>query len=257
MRQKSQRTVLITGGSSGIGFEMASQLNEQKDRVIICGRSQAKLEEAQKRVTGLQIFQCDVTIKEDREALFQFVSEKFNTIDMLVNNAGMAERYLFDKVKNLEEKLNREWQVNYFAPVLLTKQFLPLLIKNKGSIVNVTSGLVHAPLSIEPNYCATKAALHSMTQSMRVQLSKLGVKVQEIFYPAVDTPFQGGHAPKFAIEPDEAALIAIKGLNRGKNEIHVKMARALWLISRLMPEKAVRLINRVVPDNIEEILVGD
>ena len=94
-----------------------------------------------------------------------------------------------------------------------------------------------------------------MTQSMRIRLSGLGVKVQEIFYPAVDTPFQGGHAPKFAIEPGQAASVAIKGLNQGKNEIHVKMARTLSLLSRLMPQKVVKIINRAVPDNIEETLV--
>jgi short-subunit dehydrogenase involved in D-alanine esterification of teichoic acids len=142
----------------------------------------------------------------------------------------------------------------HLAPVMLTKQFLPLLMKNAGTVVNVTSGLAYVPVSIEPNYCATKAALHSMTQSMRMQLSKLGVKVVEIFYPAVDTPFQQGHAPANAMKPDEAAAIALKGLNRGKDEIRVKMAGFLFTISRLMPKKAVTLINRVVPDNVEELL---
>ncbi len=73
-------------------------------------------------------------------------------------------------------------------------------------------------------------------------------------YPAVDTPFQDGHAPDIAIKPDEAAAIALKGLNRGKEEIRVKMAGVLFIMSRLMPKKAVKIINKVVPDNVEELL---
>ena len=126
-----------------------------------------------------------------------------------------------------------------------------------GTIVNVTSDLVYAPLFIEPNYCATKAALHSMTQSMRVQFSRLGINVQEIFYPAVDTPFQDGHAPNFAIQPDKAAGIALKGLNCGKSEIRVKKAGFLSLISRLMPQKSVATINKAVSDNVEKLLAGE
>jgi short-subunit dehydrogenase involved in D-alanine esterification of teichoic acids len=126
-----------------------------------------------------------------------------------------------------------------------------------GTIVNVTSGLVYAPLSIEPNYCATKATLHSMTQSMRVQFSGLGINVQEIFYPAVDTPFQDGHPPNFAIQPNKAASVALKGLNCGKSEIRVKKAGFLSLISRLMPQKSVAIINKAVSDNAEKLLAGE
>ncbi len=256
MSNESKRVVLITGGSSGIGFEMAKQMVEQKSTVIICGRSKTKLDSAKKKVPELITFQCDITDTNDRLELFSKISEQHNDLNMLMNNAGITSRYLFQTTKNLENSLTQEWQTNYLAPVMLTKEFLPLITKNKGTIVNVTSGLVYAPLSIEPNYCATKAALHSMTQSMRFQLSDSGVKVVEIFYPAVDTPFQNGHAPEIAIKPDIAAQIALKGLNRGKEEIKVKMAGVLSLLSRLMPGKVVKIINnKVIPDNIEEILM--
>ena len=217
-------------------------------------RVKERLDNAKRKVPQLITIQCDITKAEDREALFSRVSEQFKGLNMLMNNAGIAKRYLFAKTGDLEEKIVEEWQTNYLAPVLLTKQFLPMLVENKGTVVNVTSALAYVPLSIEPNYCATKAALHSMTQSMRVQLSKLGVKVVEIFYPAVDTPFQNGHAPDHAIKPDEAAAIALEGLNRGKDEIRVKMAGFLFIISRLMPKRALNLINGFIPDNVEELL---
>ncbi len=254
MSNQSGRIVLITGGSSGIGFEMAKQMVAQQSTVIICGRSQEKLDNAKRQVPQLVTIQCDITKFENREALYNRISEQFKGLNMLMNNAGIVKRYLFAQTEDLEEKIVEEWQTNYLAPVMLTKLFLPMLIEHNGTVVNVNSGLAYAPLSIEPNYCATKAALHSMTQSMRVQFSKLGVKVVEIFYPAVDTPFQNGHAPDNAIKPDVAAAIALKGLNRGQDEIRVKLAGVLFIISRLMPKKALNLVNGFIPDNVEELL---
>ncbi|WP_129678454.1 hypothetical protein [Candidatus Chloroploca sp. Khr17] len=81
---------------------------------------------------------------------------------------------------------------------------------------------------------------------MRVQFAELGVRVVEIAYPAVDTPFQAGHAPKNAIQPDEAAAIALRRLNSGAEEIRVKLAGLLFMLNRLMPARAVRLLNRMI-----------
>ncbi len=254
MHHPSKRIVLITGGSSGLGFEMAKQMAAQRSRVIICSRSREKLDIAYQEESRLIPFQCDLTVDKDRESLFQFISSHHNDLNMLVNNAGIAKRFFLEKTNDLENLISQEWQVNYLAPILLTKLFLPLLKKTQGSIVNVTSGLVYAPLNIQPNYCATKAALHSMTQSMRVQFKELGIKVHEIFYPAVDTPFMEGQAPDHAIKADIAAAIALKKLDRGKAEIHVKMARTIFWLSRLMPRKSVQLINKAIPDNMKTLI---
>ena len=255
MNNQSQRVVLITGGSSGIGFEMAKQMVAQHSVVIICGRSQEKLEDAKRKVPQLVTIQCDITKAEDRLALHKQISTNFRGLNMLMNNAGIAKRYLLAKTGDLEARIAEELQTNFLAPVLLTQLFLPILIENKGTVVNVSSGLAYVPLSVEPSYCASKAALHSMTQSMRVQFAKSGIKVVEIFYPAVDTPFQGGHAPNNAMKPDEAAAIALQGLNSGKEEIRVRMAGFIFAMSRLMPKRALRLINGFIPDNVEELLV--
>jgi len=257
MSNHSERIVLITGGSSGIGFEMAKQMAAQQSTVIICGRSQEKLSNAKRKLPQLVTIQCDITKPEDREALYKKISEQFKGLNMLMNNAGIVKRYLLAKPGDLESKIVDEWQTNYLAPVLLTNQFLPILIENRGTVVNATSGLAYVPLSIQPNYCAAKAALHSMTQSMRIQLSKHGIKVVEIFYPAVDTPFQEGHAPENAIKPVEAAAIALKGLNSRKEEIRVKLAGILYLLNRLMPKKALKIMNGKIPDNVEELLAQE
>jgi short-subunit dehydrogenase involved in D-alanine esterification of teichoic acids len=257
MTDQSQRVVLITGGSSGIGFEMAKQMVAQRSVVIICGRSQEKLDVARKKVPQLVTIQCDVTKAKDRAKLYGQISTNFQGLNMVVNNAGISKRYLLAKTGDLEERIVEEWKTNFLAPVLLTQQFLPILAKNKGTVVNITSGLAYVPLSIEPSYCASKAALHSMTLSMRSQFSEMGVKMVEIFYPAVDTPFQGGHAPDNAMKPDEAAAIALRGLNSGKEEIRVKMAGFLFIMSRLMPKRTLDLINGFIPDNVEELLAQE
>jgi uncharacterized oxidoreductase len=254
MTNQSQRVVLITGGTSGIGFEMAKQMVAQRSVVIICGRSQEKLDDAKKKVPKLVTIHCDITKSENRLALYKQISTNFRGLNMLMNNAGIVKRYLLAKTGDLEARIVEEWQTNFLAPVLLTKQFLPMLIENKGAVVNVSSGLAYVPLSVEPSYCASKAALHSMTQSMRVQFAKSGIKVVEIFYPPVDTPFQGGHAPNNAMKPDEAAAVALQGLNSGKEEIRVRMAGFLFVVSRLMPKRALGLINGFIPDNVEELL---
>ena len=215
------------------------------------------MDDAKAKVPQLITIRCDISKPEEREALYNRVSEQHKNLNMLMNNAGIAKRYLFAKTKNLEEKIVEEWHTNYLAPVMLTKQFLPLLVQNKGTVVNVTSGLAYVPLSIEPNYCATKAALHSMTQSLRIQLGSSHVKVIEIFYPAVDTPFQKGYTPPGAITPDIAAALALKGIKQGKQEIRIMKARLMYVMSRLMPKKLLNVMNSVIPENIEELLYGN
>ncbi len=244
MKEVKKRVVLITGGSSGIGKAMAIQMSSAGSRVIVCGRDREKLAALKKSYPEIFVFQADISNQKDRKDLSDKIDQQFGDLNMLINNAGIKHLIQFDGDTTFEAKIRQEWEINYMAPQMLTKAFLPLLKKNKGTLVNVTSGLVYVPLAVQPNYCATKAALHSMTRSLRMQLSDDDINVVEIFYPAVDTPFQQGMAPDFAISPEEAAAAAIKGLNRGKAEIRVGKAGLLYRLSRLMPNKAMRILNR-------------
>lgn len=256
MIESKNRVVLITGGSSGIGFEMAKHMLEEGSKVIICGRSQKKLDETKRKLPKVITIQCDITSDEERKALLERIDKNFPDLNMLMNNAGIVTRYLLPKTGDLSERIRSEWETNYFAPVILTQLFLPILARNHGTVVNVTSGLAHIPLSIEPNYCATKAALHSMTQSMRLQYAKSGVNVVEILYPEVDTPFQEGHASARALSPQVAAGEALKQLNRGQEEIHIGMSRMLYLISRLMPRRGLKMINGFITEKEEALVSG-
>jgi len=253
MKKTINDVVLITGGSSGAGLEMAKQYSQMKKTVVICGRSHKKLDKAKEMVPALNIIQCDVTNIEHRERLIDTITKKFGRLDMLVNNAGYADRYMLKDVVNFEQRTFDEWNTNYMAPLALIKLFLPLLEQSKGKIVNVTSGLVYVPLYIEPTYCATKAALHSYTVSLRFQLENTGISICEVFYPEIDTPFQQGHASDMAITPDVAAQVAIAGIEKGLEEVRVKRANLLYYLSRLIPQRMIKMLNGMVGERVKQI----
>jgi len=253
MKKTINDVILITGGSSGAGFEMAKQYCEMNKTVIICGRSEKKLKKAKEMVPALHIIQCDVTLKEDRQKIVDTILKEFGRIDMLVNNAGYADRYMIKDVVNLEQRTFDEWNTNYMAPLALIKLFLPLLEQSKGKIVNITSGLVYVPLYIEPNCCATKAALHSYTVSLRFHLKDTGISICEVFYPEIDTPFQQGHASKMAITPDVAAQVAVVGIEKGLEEVRVKRANLLYYLSRLIPKRMIKMLNSMVGERVKQV----
>jgi uncharacterized oxidoreductase len=248
------RLVLITGGSSGLGLALAQQMIQEGSQVIICGRDPLKLKAAQEGCPELVTYSCDITVPAQRAALAEWVKDHHPGVNVLINNAGIVRRYLFAQSQSLAEDLEAEFQTNLFAPLLLTQDLLPLLRRNLGAIVNVSSGLAYVPLHIQPSYCATKAALHSKTQSLRINLEPLGLSVVEVLYPAVRTPFQGGREPQGAMEPTEAAAQALKGLNRGKSVIHVGKVGLLYLLSRLMPQRALRLVSAMVPKDLSSLV---
>ena len=251
-----KKIVLITGGSSGIGLEMAKQMDKLGYTVLICSRSEKKLDSVKKQVLSLHTYVCDVTNSKDRTALLTAINNQFGELNMLINNAGSANRYLFDKedVVQLEQYMDADYEINQKAPILMAKLFQPLLEKSKGTIVNVTSGLVYVPLFIEASYCSNKAALHSLTKSLRYQLRDSGIRVVEVLFPEVNTPFQQGHASNRAIMPDEAASLAIKGLMEEKDEIHIKGAELIYKMYKSDPIKAFETVTGFIPKNVEEML---
>ncbi|PAB58808.1 SDR family oxidoreductase [Anaeromicrobium sediminis] len=248
--------VLITGGSSGIGLEMAKQMDKLGYTILICGRSEKKLDLVKKQVPSLHTYVCDVTDSKDRIALFNKINDQFGQLDMLINNAGSANRYLFnmEDMEQLERYMDDDYEINQKVPILMAKLFQPLLEKSKGTIVNVTSALVYVPVFTKASYCSNKAALHSLTKTLRHQLKDRGIHVREILYPEVNTPFQQGDVSDRAIMPDEAAALAIKGLMEGKDEIHVKGAELIYKMYRSDSKKAFETLSSSIPKNVEEML---
>jgi uncharacterized oxidoreductase len=243
--QLTNQTILITGGSSGIGLELAKQLLEKGNKVLICGRSLAKLEQAQQYLPGILYFQCDLEQQEQRTALINWIKAEHPELSLLINNAAITHKQLFSELIDAPAYAEQEMQINFLAPVQLCHALLPTLQENTHSaIINVTTGLVYTPTKKYPFYNATKAALHSFTQVLRLQENEKGVKVVEVFMPVVDTPFHQDGVPESAISPAQAVQEMLKGLTKGKSEIRVGLVKVLYYLNRLSPKLALRLLNK-------------
>ncbi len=178
---------MITGGTSGIGRGFAEALVKRGNKVIICGRREERLQEIQQNFEGIITTICDVSVLEEREALFQWAIETFPELNILVNNAGI--QLPCDMTREVDiDKVNHEIEVNLTAPIHLASLFAEHFAgKDEAAIINISSGLAFVPIAFMPVYCATKAALHSITMSLRHQLKDTAVKVFEIIPPSVDT----------------------------------------------------------------------
>jgi uncharacterized oxidoreductase len=212
------RTVLITGGATGIGLALAERFLAARNAVIICGRRRDKLEEAKARHPGLHIRVCDVADPAQRIALRDWAIREFPALDALVNNAGIQQR-LDLRVPQDWEALRAELAVNLDAPIHLANLFAPhFLARPRAAIVNVTSGLSFSPLANVPVYSATKAALHSFTLSLRHQFAGTPVEVVEIIPPAVDTDLGGPGLHTFGAPLEDFADGIWKQLEAGSAE---------------------------------------
>jgi uncharacterized oxidoreductase len=234
------KTVLITGGTSGIGLEVAKQLLERGNTVAVTGRDAARLAEAKKALPALRTYVSDVADADAIVALHDRVVADLPDLDVLVNNAGIMRNLDLNQLRSLAD-VTREIDINLSGPIRMVQQFLPHLKSRRGAlIVNVSSGLAFIPLPISPVYCATKAGLHSFTQSLRVQLEGTSVTVIELAPPMVETPLARG---EFALEmqgqkgmdPTVLARQAIAGIENGKSEIRPGLANVLKVMSRLAP----------------------
>src|SRR3989440_9550684 len=181
------RTVLITGGSAGIGLAFALKFLELSNEVIVTGRRQAVLNQVKAEYPKLHTIQSDVADPAQIAALAARVKSDFPRLDVLMNNAGIL---LYKNLKSPAADLTglmAEMNVNVGGVVGTTSALIDVLKSNKGTVINVSSGLAFVPLPAAPIYSATKAAIHSYTQSLRFQLEETGVEVIELMPPAVKT----------------------------------------------------------------------
>lgn len=205
----SHRTVLITGGASGIGLALAQRLHARGCTVIVCGRRADRLAEAAAALPGLFTWVCDLTDPAERALLAVRVVAEHPELDVVIHNAGIQNRLRFDVPGADWAAMHTEITTNLDAPIHLTQLLLPhLLARPDAAIVNVTSGLAFAPAAFAPVYSATKAALHSFTLSLRHQLRETSVRVLELVPPAVNTDLGGPGLHTFG-EPVDAFVDAV------------------------------------------------
>jgi uncharacterized oxidoreductase len=244
----SNNAILITGGTSGIGFELATQLLALGNAVIITGRDQAKLDRIKKEQPLLHTIQSDVTDPRALASLYQRGRREYPALNILINHAGVMRKInLQDKDKDSDlEDISKEIETNLVGPVRMVKQFLPQLkAQLSAAIVNVSSGLAFTPFPISPIHGATKAGLHSFTQSLRVQLKNTSVKVFGLALPSTQTPLQNGFDSsdtKGSPMMDVKKLVrqAIRGFQKDHLAILSGLSKALRFVSRIAPGLAVK-----------------
>lgn len=191
--QTSGNTILITGGGSGIGRGLAEQFQALGNQVIIAGRRREALDETTAANPGMKSLQFDVQDPGSIRDFARKVVVDFPALNVLINNAGiMRPEKLLAQQPDLADA-EATVATNLLGPIRLTAALLPHLQKQAhATIINVSSGLAFMPLVITPTYCATKAAIHSYTQSLRYQLRNTSVEVLELVPPYVQTDLMDG-----------------------------------------------------------------
>jgi uncharacterized oxidoreductase len=248
----SGNTILITGGASGIGFELTKQLLKQKNKIIITGRDQAKLDKVKKQFPEVHIIQSDVSKIKDIEVLFETIKKDFPAVNVLINNAGIMRTMNLHSEEGSMEDCTREIDINLNGPIRMIRKFLThLKTKPNAAIVNVTSGLAFVPLPTSPVYCATKAALHSYTQSLRVQLKNTNVKVFELAPPATQTELLGDFDSQdmkdiTVMKVEDMVAAAIKGIESDRFEIRPGQSNQLKMMSRIAPDFILKQLSKPV-----------
>ena len=231
------RTILITGGSAGIGLAFALKFLELGNQVIVTGRRQTVLDEVKARYPKLHTIQGDVADPAQIASLATRVKAEYPRLDVLMNNAGiMLHKNLKVPATDLDG-LMAEMNINVGGVIRMTSAFIDILAANKGTVINVSSGLAFVPLPSAPIYCATKAATHSYTQSLRFQLEDSGVEVIELMPPAVRTELTDEFAEHGfpMISTEKLVKLTFAGLRAGKSEIRPGQSNQLAFMRRLAP----------------------
>ncbi|HXX67955.1 MAG TPA: SDR family NAD(P)-dependent oxidoreductase [Polyangiaceae bacterium] len=221
----SGNTILITGGSSGIGLAMAEAFLAHGNEIAVCARRQDRLLAAQAKHPEILVRECNVGEQKDREALIEWVQSMLPRLNVLVNNAGIQRDIDFTSGAAQFLSGESEIKINLEAPIALSGMFVPQLAGKPGAtIVNVSSGLGFVPSAKMPVYSATKAGIHAFTMALRKQVERLGIRVVEVVPPAVDTELnpagrakRGGFRPVLSAATFVAAVM--KGLESDAREI--------------------------------------
>jgi len=236
-----KKTIVITGGTSGVGLEMVKRLSMEND-VIVIGRSAKKLKELTAQLQNIHVYQADLISLDDVESVAKKIRNDFINIDVLINNAAVQYTARFLDKKFEFSNVTDEISVNFTSICSLTYQLFPALQHdNRALILNVNSGLALAPKKSSAVYCASKAALNSFSQSLSYQLEDTNIRVLQVFLALVDTPMTQGRGEN-KMSAVHAANLIIKGLSNEKNSHYIGKVKLLIILLRVLPWLAKKIM---------------
>lgn len=199
-------TIFISGGSAGIGLEIAKLFSAKGNKVIINGRNQERLNKALEQLNNAVAILGDLSEESERIRIANELKANYSDLNVIINNAGAGYAYSLSDIKNAYEYSAIEINTNYVAVIHFTELLLPSLLENENAaIVNVTSRVAFMPLPLVPTYSASKAALHFYTQTLRNALSQRKINVFELMPPSVNTEFSSQVGGENGIPPKEVA----------------------------------------------------
>jgi len=241
------KTILITGGATGIGFSIAKKLSGNGNKLILAARREDKLKEAVAQLPGTSYVVADVTNEADVENLVKQVKATFGGLDVLVNNAGVVTAYPLDSENGVYEKAKFEMDLNYLSVVRLTEKLLPFLKASKeAAIINIESIVSYLPATVIATYSATKAALHSYSQALRLVLQRTHpqVKLFEVFPPFVDTDMAKDFTAE-KLSPDEVAQDIFNALQKNEYAVRPGRTKEVYFSFLQSPEATLNQFNGV------------
>jgi len=195
-------TILITGGGSGIGRGLSEAFHAKGNQVVIAGRRKKLLDETVAANPGMKAAVLDIENSDAIRTFAEKLKKDYPALNVVIHNAGIMKPEFFKDGASADAEAMVA--INLLGPIRLNAALLPFLLKQQNPVVmTVSSGLAFVPLAMTPSYCATKAAIHSYTQSMRYQLKDTTAQILELIPPYVQTELMG---PRMASDPNAMPL---------------------------------------------------
>ena len=255
-RELHGRSILITGASSGIGAALAHAFAAHQTKLLLTARRRERLDELKNELETLgarvAVVAGDITDATHRVAVLETVAREFGGLDILVNNAGLGGIGSFATAD--EERLRKIMEVNFFAPFELIRGALPMLQESDdGVVVNIASVLGHFAVPKKSEYCASKFAMHGMTDALRMELNAHGIDVLLVSPSTTRSEFfdhamrSAGDAAtnRWAMSPSRVAAATIRSIQRRRREAILPIGGRLMVVAnRLFPGTLSRILSR-------------
>src|SRR5664279_523640 len=240
----SNNKILITGGASGIGLGLTKRFIEEGNTVIICGRRASVMQEVADQYPTIITKVCDVSVKDEREALYHWIEKEHPDTNVLINNAGI-QQWMQVADADFFDRAHEEIAINIEGPIHLANLFINL--PSLATIINVTSGLSFVPFTKAPVYSATKSFLHSFTLSLKHLLKSKNIEVIEMIPPALNTDLGGKGLHDYAPPVSDFIEAIFKQLKEGKTTLTFGFSEAM---SKAAPDDVQKAFERLNPTTV-------